>query len=254
MTVRARNQNDMPDVPEMDFKDALADMWSGLSYAAYHMAYLSVYLQTAALQTPVDQLRKQEQAVKEWDQNDTLICRAHLAALFWQLDHFFEGLRLAIARGKEEHPTLKYFRSYEKRLEEIEQTATRREINAYRNQNHETPAIIGCAWGEKGNFRHHFLPSILGHEQKESIDMNTQLQTYFEFVSDVWLDFAPSDLRDRFPRSFKFPVTIPNFFLGELPPGLKGLPRLEVSIEAQPPKSPEPGKISQATQDRQGSK
>jgi hypothetical protein len=236
MAARARNQNDMPDVPEMDFKDALAEMWSGLSYAAYHMAYIRVYLQTAALQTPVDQLRKQEQAIKEWDQNDTLICRAHLAALFWQLDHFFEALRLAVVRGKKEHPTLKYFWSYEKRLEEIEQTAIRREINAYRNKNHETPAIIGCAWDKRGNFRHHFLPSILGNEQKESVDMNAQLQTYLEFVTDVWLDFAPRDLRDRFPRNFKFPVTIPNFFLGDLPPVLKGLPRFEVSIEAQPPK------------------
>jgi len=246
MAGRARNQNDMPDVPEMDFKDALAEMWSGLSYAAYHMAYVRVYSQTAALQTPVDQLRKQGQAVKEWDQNDALICRAHLAAFFWQLDHFFEGLRLAIARGKKEHSTLKYFWGYEKRLDNIEQTSIRQEISAYRNKNHETPAIIGCAWDEKGNFRHHFLPSILGQERKESIDMNTQLQTYFEFVATVWLDFAPRDLRDRFPRSFKFPVTIPNFFLGELPPGLKDLPRLEVAIEAQPPKSPPPEKSSQA--------
>jgi hypothetical protein len=233
MTGRIRNQNDMPDVPEMNFKDSLAEMWSGLNYAAYHMAYVRVYSQTAALQTPADQLRKQGQAVKEWDQNDTLICRAHLAAFFWQLDHFFEGLRIAIARGKKEHSALKYFWGYEKRLETIEQTPIRQEISAYRNKNHETPAIIGCAWDEKGNFRHHFLPFILGREPKESIDMNAQLQTYFEFATDVWLDFAPSDLGDKFPRSFKFPVTIPNFFLGELPPGLRDLPRLEVCIEAQ---------------------
>jgi len=243
MSGRTRKTNDMPDVPEIDFRDALAEMWSGLSYAAYHMAYVHVYSQTAALQTPVDQLRKQEQSVRDWDQNDVLICRAHLAALFWQLDHFFEGLRLAIARGKKEHPTLGYFWRYEKRLEKIEHTPIRQEISAYRNQNHETTAIIGCAWDEKGNFRHHFLPSILGHEQKESIDMNTQLQTYFEFVADVWTDFAPSDLRDRFPRSFKFPVTVPNFFLGDLPPELKGLPRFEVAIEAQPPKGSPRGRL-----------
>lgn len=248
MTGRARKQNDMPDVPEMNFRDALAEMWSGLSYAAYHMAYVRVYSQTAALQTPVDLLRKQEQAVKEWDQNDVLICRAHLAAFFWQLDHFFEGLRLAIACGQKEQSSLKYFWGYEKRLEKIEQMPIRQEICAYRNQNHETPAIIGFAWDEKGNFRHHYLPSILGHEQKESIDMNIQLQKYFEFVSDVWLDFAPSELRDRFPRSFKFPVTIPNFFLGELPPELKDLPRLEVSIEAQPSKGSPAVESSQTAQ------
>jgi hypothetical protein len=248
MTGKTRNQNDMPDVPEMDFKDALAEMWSGLSYAAYHMAYVRVYSQAVALQTPVDQLRKQEQAIKEWDQNDALICRAYLAAFFWQLDRFFEGLRLAIARGKKEHSDLKYFWHYEKRMEEIEKTAIRREITAYRNKNHETPAIIGCAWDKKGNFIHHFLPSITGHEQKESIYMNLQLQKYFEFVSDVWLNFAPSELRDRFPRSFKFPVTIPNFFLGELPPKLKGLPRLEVFIEAQPSKGSPAVKSSQTAQ------
>jgi hypothetical protein len=62
--------------------------------------------------------------------------------------------------------------------------------------------------------------------------MNAQLQEYFEFVATVWLSFAPSELKDGFPRDFKFPVTIPQSFLGELPEELKkGVQQLEVHIE-----------------------
>jgi hypothetical protein len=232
MTGPERNNN-MPDIPEVDFVGALCEIWSGINYAAYHLAYVGVYLQTSALQTDVDQLRKQEQVLRDKTQVDLLICRTHLAAFFWQLDHVFESLRIAIKRGQKEHPAEKYFWTCEKRLEEIEQTAARREISAYRNKGHEIPAIIGCAFDEKGGkFLHHFLPSILGHEQKESNNMIASLREYFESVADVWLSFAPSDLKDRFPRSFKFPVTVPHSFLGELPPGLEAVPQLEVSIEA----------------------
>ena len=81
-----------------------------------------------------------------------------VAAFFWQLDHVFEALQIAVKRGQKEHPTLKYFWSYEKRLQEIEQTTDRQEINAYRNKAHEAPAIIGCAWeGKGGKFLHHSL-------------------------------------------------------------------------------------------------
>jgi hypothetical protein len=233
MTGSARNQNDMPDVPDMDFIGALCEIWSGLNYAAYHLAYVRVYSQTAALQTDVDQLRKQEQVLRDMTQADVVICRAHLAAFFWQLDHIFEALKIAVTRGQKEHPAQQYFWSAEKRLKEIEQMTVPQEINAYRNKGHEVPAIIGCAWEKKGGkFLHHFLPTILGHEQKESIDMNTQLQQYFEFVADEWLSFVPDDLKDKFPRSFKFTVTVPNSYVGDLPPELKGVPQLEVSIEA----------------------
>jgi hypothetical protein len=104
---------------------------------------------------------------------------------------------------------------------------------AYRNKGHEIPAIIGCKWEEKGGkFLGHFLPAIAGHKQDESIDMNQQLQKYFEFVANVWLSFVPGDLKGKFPRDFKFAVTIPHSFLGELPPELVELRQLEVSIEA----------------------
>jgi hypothetical protein len=233
MTPRERNENDMPDVPEPDFVGALCEIWFGISYAAYHLAYIRVYLQTAALQTDLDQLRKQEQVLRDMTQVDLIICRAHLAAFFWQLNHVFEALRTAITRGQKEHSELKYFWSWEKQLEKIEREDIRQEISAYRNKGHDIPAIIGCAWGKKGGkFLHHFLPTIVGHEKKESIDMNTQLQQYFEFVANMWLYFAPGDFKDTFPRSFKFPVTVPNSYLGELPPELQGVPQLEVSIEA----------------------
>ena len=98
----------------------------------------------------MEQLRKREQDIRDKTQVDVVICRAHLAAFFWQLDHVFEALQIAVKRGQKEHPTLKYFWSYEKRLQEIEQTTDRQEISAYRNKAHEAPAIIGCAWEGKG--------------------------------------------------------------------------------------------------------
>jgi hypothetical protein len=142
-------------------------------------------------------------------------------------------LQIAVRRGQKEHSALKYFWSYEKRLQEIEQTTDRQEISAYRNKAHEAPAIIGCAFERKGGkFLHHFLPSVAGLSQTESIDMNAQLQKYFEFVANVWLSFAPSDLKAQFPRSFRFPVTVPHSYLGELPAALENCPQLEVFIEA----------------------
>lgn len=235
-----RTKNEMQGVPEMDFIGALCEIWSGVNYAAYHLAYVRVYLQTAALQTEVDQLRKEEQALRDLAQADVIICRAHLAGFFWQLDHIFEALKAAVTRGQREHPTLKYFWAYERELERVEQMPVRREIAAYRNKAHEIPAIVGCAWDKKGGrFLHHFLPTILADDKKEPMEMNAQLQQYFEFVANVWLSFAPSDIKDKFPRSFKFPITVPHSFLKELPPGLEGAPQLEVSVEAYEPECKE---------------
>jgi hypothetical protein len=234
MNGQGENQNIMPDVPDVDFIGALCELWSGLNYAAYHMAYVRVYAQTAALQIEADQLRKEEQAIRDMTQVDVVICRAHLASFFWQLEHVFESLRIAVTRGQKEHPDLKYFWSVEKRLGEIDQTLERREINAYRNKGHQFPAIIGCAWeGKGGKFLHHFLPYIEGLTHTESIDMNARLQHYFEFVCNLWFSFVPSNLKPKFPRDFKFPVTIPHSYIGELPPELKQVPQLEIQWLAE---------------------
>jgi hypothetical protein len=166
-------------------------------------------------------------------QADVVICRTHLAAFFWQIDHIFEALRAAITRGQREHPELKYFWQWEQDLKKIEETPLRREISAYRNKGHEIPAIIGCIWEAKtGEFGRHFLPAIEGSDPSEMPEMNSQLQRYFEFVANVWLSFAPGDFKTKFPRNFRFPVTIPHSFIGELPAELKAVPQLEISIEA----------------------
>src|SRR6266851_5802654 len=228
------SHNIMPDVPDVDFIGALCEIWSGLNYAAYHMAYVRVYAQTAALQTEADHLRKEEQALRDMTQVDVVICRAHLAGFFWQLEHVFESLRIAVTRGQKEHSDLKYFWSVEKRLDEIDKTLERREINSYRNKGHQIPAIIGCAWESKGGkFLHHFLPYIEGLTHTESIDMNARLQHYFEFVSNLWFSFVPSNLKPKFPRDFKFPATIPHSYIGELPPELKQVPQLEIQWLAE---------------------
>lgn len=234
MNGRVGEARDMPDVPEIDFIGALCEIWSGINYAAYHLAYVRVYLQTAALQNEATNIREQEQVLRDMAQVDVVICRTHLASFFWQLDHIFEALRTATTRGQKEHPTSRYFWSCEKQLDEIDQLPIRQEIKAYRNKSHDIPAIIGCLWDKKGGiFLHHFLPAINGYEKKESIDMNTQLQRYFEFVANIWFSFVPSDLKDKFPRDFKFPVTVPHTFIGELPPDLKDARQLEVQLVAK---------------------
>jgi hypothetical protein len=238
MTVRGKNQNDMPAVPDPDFVGALCEIWFAINYAAYHLAYVRVYLQTEALQSHGDEIRQAEQAFKEATQAEVIICRAHLAAFFWQLDHVFEALRIAIKKGQKEHAELNYFWAWGKALEKIESSEIYKEVNAYRNKSHEFPGIIGSKWEDHGTgpkFVHHFLPTIAGLEAKEEVDINEQLQKYFEFAANAWLSFAPGDYKERFPRDFKFLVTVPHSFRGELPPELKGVPQLEVAIMAQDP-------------------
>jgi hypothetical protein len=60
-----KDENSMPDVPPPDFVGAAAEIWSTVNYAAYHLAYTRVYLRTHALQTSVDELRRDEQAVRQ---------------------------------------------------------------------------------------------------------------------------------------------------------------------------------------------
>jgi hypothetical protein len=223
----------MPDVPIPDFVGAHAEVRFTVNYAAYHLAYTQVYLQTRAMQTPVDELRLDEQPIKNQNQVDQIICRSHLASFFWQLHHVFEALETAINRGKKENPNERNFYSQERELQKIRETSIPKEIEAYRNQSHSIPAIIGQKWEEKGGkFLHHFLPSIEGHEPKDSIELNHQLQAYFKYVVNLWLSFVPEPLRAKFPRSFSFPVTVPFFYLGELPAELHSGPQLEVVLEA----------------------
>jgi hypothetical protein len=232
MAPRLGEHRTMPDVPKQDFVDALAEIWFQISFAAYHMAYVRVYSQSDALRTRTDVLRDQEQEVRNHVQVDIVICRTHLAAFFWHLEHVFEALRSAITRGQREYPEGKYFWAYEKKLNDIEQWAVRQEIKDYRNMGHQNPAIIGSKWSGDGKFLHHFLPTISGHEPAEEVDMITRLQNYFEFAANIWLEFAPGDFKEKFPRDFRFPVTIPYLFGGELPDELKGHPQLEVSVES----------------------
>ncbi len=228
----ARARLYMPDVPDADFVGSLAEIWFGINNAAYHLAYVRVYLQTAALQTRADKLRGLDQSVRDQTQVDVVICRAHLAAFFWQLEHVFEALQTAITRGQKEHREKKYFWQWGQEFTKIEENPIRREISDYRNKAHQSPAIIGCSWEGDGKFVHHFLPTIEGHASKESTDMNAQLQIYFEYVANIWLSFAPGDFKDKFPRSFTFPVTVPYSFLGKLPPELESVPQLAVVVEA----------------------
>ena len=226
----------MPDVPDPDFVGALCEIWFPINYAAYHFAYVRVYLETAALQTHVEKLREEDQAFRDMAQIDVIVCRAHLAAFFWQIDHVFEALGIAINKGQKEHPHQKYFWSFGKVLEQIHEEPIYKEINAYRNKSHEFPGVIGSKWEDKGKgpvFVHHFLPTIAGHDPKENIDINDQLQKYFEFAANAWLSFAPGDYKQKFPRDFRFTVTVPHTFIGKLPTEFQDqVKQLEVHVVA----------------------
>jgi len=89
-----RSGKDMPDVPDVDFIGALCEIWSGINYAGYHLAYVRVYLQTAALQVDADILRKQEQALRDMTQVDVVICRLIWRHSFGNLTTFLRPCRL----------------------------------------------------------------------------------------------------------------------------------------------------------------
>ena len=74
MAARVRDEKDMPNVPDPDFVGSLCEIWFGINYAAYHLAYVRVYLQTAALQTPVEQMKDREQPIRDQMQTDVVIC------------------------------------------------------------------------------------------------------------------------------------------------------------------------------------
>ena len=48
----------MPDVPDPDFVGTLSEIWFAINYAAYHLAYIRVYLQTSSLQTHVEEIAR----------------------------------------------------------------------------------------------------------------------------------------------------------------------------------------------------
>lgn len=237
----SRDQYNMPDVPIPDFLGAICEIWFTINYAAYHLAYTRVYLQTRSMQTHVDELWGDEQSAKDMGQVDLIICRSHLAAFFWQLHHMFEALEVAIRRGKNEYPEERYFYSHERQLERIRESPIPKEIEAYRNEGHYIPAIIGQQWEEEsGKFSHHFFPSIQDYQPKDSVELNHQLQIYFEYAVNLWLSFVPEPYKSRFPRSFSFPVTVPFFYLGNLPPELRDVRQLQVCLEAyEKPGSPD---------------
>ena len=229
---RMGQQRMMPAVPPLDFVGALAELWHPISYSAYHMAYVRVYSQSQALRVPIKTIHLQDQDIREHSQTDLVICRAHLAAFFWHLEHLFEALRAAVTRGRQEQPDNPYFTEYSAFLESLEEQPLRREIRDYRNTGHQNPAIIGIAWTAEHQFLHHFLPTIAGHTPQEELELNMRLQRYFEYAASIWLNFAPSDLKDRFPRDFSFPVTIPFLYSGARPPGLADAPQLLVHIQS----------------------
>lgn len=128
MSQRFGDKREMPDVPKFDFVDALSEIWFQINFAAYHMAYVRVYSQSDALRTQTQVLRAQDQDVRNDVQIDIVICRSHLAAFFWHLEHVFEALRIAITLGQKDLPEEKHFWVYERRLDDLEQLSIRQEI------------------------------------------------------------------------------------------------------------------------------
>src|SRR5208337_1804261 len=111
----------------------------------------------------------------------------------------------------------------ERQLAAVLQSRTATDIEAYRNEGHNIPGIIGQRWQEKGGkFLYHFLPTLRENQSSEPAEMTQQLQAYFEFVANLWLAFVPEPYKSKFPRDFSFPVTVPFSYIGELPVELEG--------------------------------
>ena len=152
-----------------------------------------------------------------------IICRSHLASFFWQSHHVFEAMEVAIKRGQKGVSKAPVFLHPRESPGKSTAAAIPKEIEAYRNESHNIPAIIGQKWEEKGGkFIYHFLPSLKGTRAKNSVELNKQLQVYFEYVVNLWLAFLPEPNKATFPRNFSFPVTVPFSYLGELPAEMQG--------------------------------
>src|SRR5260370_24208844 len=173
-----RDQKGMPDVPNPDYVGAVCEIWFTVNYAAYHLAYTRVYLQTRSMETAVEKLRLDEQSIRDQGQVDLIICRSHLASFFWQLDHVFEALDIAIKRGQKDYPKERFFYSQEQALKRIRQAPIPKEVASFRNGGHNIPPIIGHKREETGGkLLHPFFPSIEGHAPNDSIDRKDQLHT-----------------------------------------------------------------------------
>ena len=85
-TEKLDDKNGMPDVPQPDFRDALAEIRFQINFVAYHMACGRVYSQSDALRTKTVVLRDQEQLVRDHVQLDVVVSCTHLAAFFWHLE------------------------------------------------------------------------------------------------------------------------------------------------------------------------
>jgi len=66
-------------------------------------------------------------------------------------------------------PDRKIFLQCGAKLQTIRQSAIPREIDAYRNEGHNIPAIIGQQWNADGNFVHHFLPRSRGTKPRNRL-------------------------------------------------------------------------------------
>jgi hypothetical protein len=219
-------------IPPITFEGALLEVWHSLTYCAYHGAYVMAYLQTDALRVSKSKidtfLQGQPQEVRDRYQNDVTLGRAHLSSFFWNLDHIFESLRLAIKRGRESGDLdPRTYILLEKKIADAKNSTEGREINIYRNAAHKVPGVI-ARWGTDNWFGCHFLPEIGDELTPDEIKAATpqpaqtledKLHAYFLFVANLCSGILKQTIPKewKLPATFTFPVTIPTSFTGNVP-------------------------------------
>lgn len=218
-------------IPKIAFADAATEIWQCLGYCAFHAAHVLVYLQSDALRIPKPDVDKfiltlppdQQEDTRARFQSDMMTCRAHLAAFFWQLDHIFESLLLALRRGRDENKVdMRTYVLAERFIKKQQSSTIGEEISLYRNASHQVPGIA-ARWHESntGKFLFHFLPEP-GEEfdrenppaeiaQTPARKMEEQLHSYFEFVARTCTEV----IHWNFSDTWTILVVCPFTFMGD---------------------------------------
>jgi hypothetical protein len=226
-------------LPIQDFDGMVAEVWQALNLCLYHAAYVKVYADTGAMRMVG---REQASALspplsqgeREMLQEDTLVFRAHLAGVLWQLRHLSELLCTAYRRCKQEGIVTK--EQHDKLVKALDDDPIVEEIEKYRNLSHQFAGLIVTLHDDSNyGFIAHVLPPLdaKSPEQRVPLDeaemwkavqereLNMKLEAYCNhlggYCEGLFRIIEAKHKMDVIPRSQGFSVTIPHSYRGQLP-------------------------------------
>lgn len=220
------------------------EIWQGLNICLYHAAYVRIYADSTAMHLAGSRrreavLKQMPQVDRDCLQEDTIVFRAHFAAVLWQLNHVADELvRLAYKRCYQEDVVTKD--RYDALVKALDDDPSLKEIRDYRNLSHQFAGVIVTLHdGATDAFIAHVLPplgvqapaqwaALDEQEIQKSVserELNIKLQSYCDYVSGYCEGlFRIIDAKYKMaviPRSHGFVVTIPHSYEGQLPDGAK---------------------------------